>query len=193
MPVRVKPRDMTLDELIGYCTGDFYRDFAREGARRVAGAGAQRMLWCALRDADRLPLKGRAREKFLFRASYILECLYFTDAAFFDDDMRREFFVLFPAVANGSMRRHFAKICRDLVAARCVVPDNAGEVCRAAADWVADTGTRIAVKNHAVAIVSSLAGRVEWAADVMPDLLAILERDSSPGAMAVLRRMGSGE
>ena len=101
-------------ELIKCLSERFYSDFADTVARRVRDAGAVGLLYEVVTSRyEGLPRA--VRHKVAFRGAYVLEKIYFDAPDSFMPCAGKFCGTDFPACADPSARRHFAKVMADLL------------------------------------------------------------------------------
>lgn len=177
---------MTKEELVNLLGGDFYENFATIVAFEVLENGNFDDLIDLHLNYRSLPLSKSMSEKVAFRSSYVLERIYFIDNEAFMGFTDR-FFENFVTVTNGSMMRHYVKICADLLS-RGIVPNNCEVVAKCCLDWVLDAKVRVAVKVWAIDVLILLQQRVDWVVDILPPVLETLSVDASPAIRCRIKR-----
>lgn len=177
---------MTKEELIDALCGNFYENFATNVACEVLENGNFNDLTDLHLNYKSLPLSKSMSEKVAFRSSYVLERIYFIDNEVFIGFADR-FFENFVTVTNGSMMRHYVKICADLLS-RGVVPDNYEVIAKCCLDWVLDAKVKVAVKVWAVDILILMQRHVDWVCDILPSILETLSVDASPAIGCRIKR-----
>ena len=179
---------MTREKLIEICL-TFSPNYAKTWAQEVISTHSLQTLWKLIMESDTLGLSNDDLEKFEFRSAYILETVYCKNSTLFFPYMS-QFFRLFPAITNGSMRRHFAKICF-LAIKEGNRPQNLEAIATTCADWIIDPKTRVAVKVWALDILAELAKTEQWIKELLPEVIASLSLNPSAGMTVRLRRLQS--
>ncbi len=178
---------MTREDLIRLLSERFYDNFADETARAVLGADAVDLLYAVAVDPHP-ELPKPVRQKVLFRGAYVLERIYFTAPERFmphaGEFCRRDF----PACANASARRHFGKIMADLLGRYEPEPEALDRIAEAAAEWVVDPATKVAVRIWAVEVLKGCRDRVGWVAESWDDIVEAMEQDATPGIECRMRK-----
>jgi hypothetical protein len=180
---------LTRDKLIEACISGFVPNFAETWAEQVIATQSLPTLWGLIAANDRLELSKDHLEKFQFRSAYILETVY-CRASYLFSPYLYPFFELFPKVTNGSMRRHFAKIC--LLAIReGNLPHNTESIAIACADWIIAPQTRVAVKVLALDILAEFAITEQWISELLSEVVATQTINPSAGMIVRLRKIKS--
>ena len=180
---------MTREQLIEGCLTVFVPNFAKTWAEQVISTQSLPILWEIIEEREVLRLSKPDLEKLEFRSAYILEAVYLKNPTLFEPFIN-SFFELFPKVTNGSMRRHFAKICF-LAIKKGNNPPNSEAIATACADWIIDPATRIAVNVWALDILIELNKTEKWIDDLLPEVIASLSKNPSAGMIVRLRRIKS--
>ena len=180
---------MTREQLIEVCLTDFGANFANTWAEQVITSQSLPTLWRLIEESSTLNLYKIDLEKLEFRLAYILEAVYFKDSQLFEPFFH-SFFALFPTVTNGSMRRHFAKICFFEIK-KGNRPPNIEAIATACVDWIIDTATRIAVKAWALDILIELTKTEKWLKELLPEIIDSLSQHPSAGMLVRLRRINA--
>ena len=167
----------------------FVPNFAITWAEEVISTKSLQTFWELIEESDTLNLSKEDLEKFKFRSSYILETAYCKDPNLFFPYLH-QFFELFPKVTNGSMRRHFAKICFLAIKAGNR-PQNIETIATTCADWIIDPQTRVAVKVWALDILTELAKTEKWIMELLPEVIVSQTKNPSAGMSVRLRRIKS--
>ena len=136
---------MTRDELVRMLSERVGEDFAGEMARRVVAADAVATLYAVATDPAAV-LPRPLREKVAFRSAYVLERLYFRWPERFMPHAERFCERDFAAASGMSARRCFGKIMADLLRRFRPSDDAAERIAEAAAEWLADLSSPVAVK-----------------------------------------------
>ena len=180
---------MTREQLIEGCLTSFEPNFARTWAEQVILTNSLPILWELIEESRKLGLSKPDLEKLEFRSAYILEAVYLKNPTLFDPFLN-SFFELFPKVTNGSMRRHFSKICFHAIK-KGNNPPNSEAIATACADWIIDPSTQIAVNVWALDILIELNKTEKWINDLLPEVIASLSKNPSAGMIVRLRRIKS--
>lgn len=179
---------MTRDEVVRMLSGRAGENFAGEMARRVVEADAVAALYAVATDpAAALPRP--LREKVAFRSAYVLERLYFRWPERFMPHAERFCERDFAAASGMSARRCFGKIMADLLRRFRPSDDAAERIAEAAAEWLADPSSPVAVKVWAFEVLEHCRGRVAWVDESWNDLLDLFARNATPGITCRLRRL----
>lgn len=179
---------MTRDELVRMLSGRVGEDFAGEMARRVVAADAVATLYAVATDPAAV-LPRPLREKVAFRSAYVLERLYFRWPERFMPHAERFCERDFAAASGMSARRCFGKIMADLLRRFRPSDDAAERIAEAAAEWLADPSSPVAVKVWAFEVLEHCRGRVAWVDGSWNDLLDLFARNATPGITCRLRRL----
>ena len=177
---------MTREKLIETCL-TFGPDFAKTWAEEVISTQSLQTLWELIMERDTLNLSKDDLEKIEFRSAYILEAVYCRESILFSPYLT-QFFDLFPTITNGSMRRHFAKICF-LAIKKGSRPHNIDAIATACADWIIDPQTRVAVKAWALDILTEFATTEHWIQEMLSEIIASQTQNPSAGMTVRLRRI----
>ena len=172
---------MTRDELVRMLSERVGGDFAGEMARRVVAADAVATLYAVATDPAAV-LPRPLREKVAFRSAYVLERLYFRWPERFMPHAERFCERDFAAASGMSARRCFGKVMADLL--RRFRPSD-----EAAAEWLADLSSPVAVKVRAFEVLERCRDRVAWVDGAWSDLLDLFARNATPGITCRLRRL----
>lgn len=175
--------------MIAILLGNFYHNFAAEAAKIVLEKGDIDLLY---RLATGLtPAMPKAeKEKAVFRAAYVLEYIYFHDNDHFNP-YRRRFLNDYPQTTNGSAKRHFTKIMRDLLQQEKPNKECCHAIAEASASWIIEPKTRVAVKIGAIEVLRLLRHEVDWIDELLPEIIEPLARDASPAIEVRLKRWNS--
>ena len=179
---------MTRDELVRMLSERVGEDFAGEMARRVVAADAVATLYAVATDPAAV-LPRPLREKVAFRSAYVLERLYFRWPERFMPHAERFCERDFAAASGMSARRCFGKIMADLLRRFRPSDDAAERIAEAAAEWLADPSSPVAVKVWAFEVLEHCRGRVAWVDGSWNDLLDLFARNATPGITCRLRRL----
>lgn len=179
---------MTRDELVRMLSGRAGEDFAGEMARRVVAADAVATLYAVATDPAAV-LPRPLREKVAFRSAYVLERLYFRWPERFMPHAERFCERDFAAASGMSARRCFGKIMADLLRRFRPSDDAAERIAEAAAEWLADLSSPVAVKVRAFEVLERCRDRVAWVDGSWSDLLDLFARNATPGITCRLRRL----
>jgi hypothetical protein len=180
---------LTHEQIIEGCLTSFGANFAETWAEKVVLSQSLRTLWDLIEESETFGLSKPDLEKLKFRSAYILEAVYYKNPTLFYPFLL-SFFELFPTVTNGSMRRHFAKICYyEIKKGSC--PPNIEAIATACADWIIDPKTRVAVKVWALDILLELSKTESWINELLSDVIASLSTNPSAGMLVRLRRIKS--
>ena len=179
---------MTRDELVRMLSERFCEDFAEVTACRVLEADAVAELYAVAADpAAALPRLLRA--KVAFRSAYVLERLYFRWPERFMPHAERFCERDFAAASGMSARRHFGKIMADLLLRFRPSAGAVERIAEAAAEWLADPSSPVAVKVRAFEVLERCRDRVAWVDESWSDLLDLFARNATPGITCRLRRL----
>lgn len=179
---------MTRDELVRMLSGRAGGDFAGEMARRVVAADAVATLYAVATDPAAV-LPRPLREKVAFRSAYVLERLYFRWPERFMPHAERFCERDFAAASGMSARRCFGKVMADLLRRFRPSDEAAERIAEAAAEWLADPSSPVAVKVWAFEVLEHCRGRVAWVDGSWNDLLDLFARNATPGITCRLRRL----
>lgn len=179
---------MTRDEVVRMLSGRAGENFAGEMARRVVEADAVAALYAVATDpAAALPRP--LREKVAFRSVYVLERLYFRCPERFMPHAERFCERDFAAASGMGVRRCFGKVMAYLLRWFRPSDDAAERIAEAAAEWLADPSSPVAVKVWAFEVLEHCRGRVAWVDGSWNDLLDLFARNATPGITCRLRRL----
>ena len=178
---------MTEAELIKCLSERFYSDFADTVARRVRDADAVGLLYEVVTSRyEGLPRA--VRHKVAFRGAYVLEKIYFDAPDSFMPYAGLLCRTDFPACADPSARRHFAKVMADLLGRFTPQVRDLERIAEAAARWAVDPGAKVAVKIWAVEVLKHCRQRVGWVQEVWDDLVETMAHDATPGIEVRMRK-----
>lgn len=170
--------------LCGQC---YYADFANLTAQQIVAEDAVGRLY-ALVTSPPEKLSCEARRKMAFRGAYVLERIYFTFQEQFMPFAAQFCAHDFALCVDPSAKRHFGKIMVDLLLHYTPQLEELERIAEAAAQWAVDTDARPAVRIWAVEVLRQCVGRVEWANEVLHDIVATLSRDSRPSIECRMRK-----
>ena len=179
---------MTRDEVVRMLSGRAGENFAGEMARRVVAADAVATLYAVATDPAAV-LPRPLREKVAFRSAYVLERLYFRWPERFMPHAERFCERDFAAASGLSARRCFGKIMADLLRRFRPSDDAAERIAEAAAEWLSDPSSPVAVKVRAFEVLERCRDRVAWVDGAWSDLLDLFARNATPGITCRLRRL----
>lgn len=178
---------MTEAELIKCLSERFYSDFADAVARRVRDADAVGLLYEVVTSrCEGLPRA--VRHKVAFRGAYVLEKIYFDAPDSFMPYAGLFCRTDFPACADPSARRHFAKVMGRPAGALHARGAGSGADCRGCRRWAVDPGAKVAVKIWAVEVLKHCRRRVGWVQEVWDDLVETMAHDATPGIEVRMRK-----
>ena len=176
-------------ELIKCLSERFYSDFADTVARRVRDAGAVGLLYEVVTSRyEGLPRA--VRHKVAFRGAYVLEKIYFDAPDSFMPCAGKFCGTDFPACADPSARRHFAKVMADLLGRYSPGRRDMERIAEAAARWAVEPGAKVAVKIWAVEVLKHCRRRVGWVQEVWDDIVETMAHDATPGIEVRMRKTG---
>lgn len=179
---------MTRDEVVRMLSERAGEDFAGEMARRVVAADAVATLYAVATDpAAALPRP--LREKVAFRGAYVLERLYFCWPERFMPHAERFCERDFAAASGRGVRRCFGKIMADLLRRFRPSDEVVERIAEAAAEWLSDPSSPVAVKVRAFEVLERCRDRVAWVDESWRDLLDLFARNATPGITCRLRRL----
>ena len=92
-----------------------------------------------------------------------------------------------------SARRCFGKIMADLLRRFRPSDEAAERIAEAAAEWLSDPSSPVAVKVWALDVLDRCRGRVAWVAETWDDLLETLAREATPGIACRVGRYRAAE
>lgn len=95
----------------------------------------------------------------------------------------------FAAASGMSARRCFGKIMADLLRRFRPSDDAAERIAEAAAEWLADPSSPVAVKVRTFEVLERCRDRVAWVDGAWSDLLDLFARNATPGITCRLRRL----
>lgn len=130
-----------------------------------------------------------------FRAAWLLENMFLTDADVFTDNL--EYLILkFPEVTNPGCQRHYAKILMHATEEKEASPVkqklnslDLEPVVEQLFEWLIDPKVKIAVKVFAGWALLNLRHRYPWIADELPAQLEFLMRDGTAAIQTAGRKM----
>ena len=174
-------------ELIKCLSERFYSDFADTVARRVRDAGAVGLLYEVVTSRyEGLPRA--VRHKVAFRGAYVLEKIYFDAPDSFMPCAGKFCGTDFPACADPSARRHFAKVMADLLGRYAPEPGDLERIAETAAGWAVSPEAKVAVKVWAVEVLKRCRERVGWVAELWDDIVETVALDATPGIESRMRK-----
>ena len=178
---------MTEAELIKCLSERFYSDFADTVARRVRDAGAVGLLYEVVTSRyEGLPRA--VRHKVAFRGAYVLEKIYFDAPDSFMPYAGLFCRTDFPACADPSARRHFAKVMADLLGRYAPESGDLERIAETAAGWAVSPEAKVAVKIWAVEVLKRCRERVGWVAESWDDIVETVALDATPGIESRMRK-----
>lgn len=179
---------MTRDELVRMLSGRAGEDFAGEMARWVVEADAVATLYVVATDPAAI-LPRPLREKIAFRSAYVLERLYFRWPEHFMPHAERFCERDFAAASGMGVRRCFGKVMADLLRWFRPSDEVVERIAEAAAEWLSDPSSPVAVKVRAFEVLERCRDRVAWVDGAWSDLLDLFARNATPGITCRLRRL----
>ena len=178
---------MTEAELVKSLSERFYSDFADTVARRVRDAGAVELLY-RVATSPYANLPKPARHKAAFRSAYVLEKIYFDAPDSFMPYAGLFCRTDFPACADPSARRHFAKVMADLLGRYAPESGDLERIAETAAGWAVSPEAKVAVKVWAVEVLKRCRERVGWVAESWDDIVETVALDATPGIESRMRK-----
>lgn len=172
--------------LIELMTSMFYEDFAKIASAKVIEFDAVEDLYELATDGS-LDLPKAKRQAVIFRAAYVLDYIYFNRRELFEPFVAR-FCDDFSLCDNESAKRHFGKIMADLLKYYLPTEVQIESIAGAAANWISEPKSKVAVKVWAMAILKSIKDKLAWVDDMWDDIEAVALRDSTQGLMVRLNR-----
>lgn len=179
---------MTRDEVVRMLSGRAGENFAGEMARRVVEADAVATLYAVATDPAAI-LPRPLREKIAFRSAYVLERLYFCWPERFMPHAERFCERDFAAASGMGVRRCFGKVMADLLRWFRPSDEVVERIAEAAAEWLSDPSSPVAVKVRAFEVLERCRDRVAWVDESWSDLLDLFARNATPGITCRLRRL----
>ncbi len=174
------------NKIIDLMLNRYYEDFAATAARAVLQMDGVEELYSLSTDNElNLPLI--KKERVIFRAAYTLEYIYFNHSEHFAPFTQRLFDDM-PKCQNSSAKRIFGKIMAHMLKEQRPSPDQMNAIAEAAAQWVSDPKTKVAVKVWAMAILKSLRSQLSWVDLMWDDLETIASQDATPAINVRFRR-----
>lgn len=175
---------MTEQQLIEILLERFYEDFASQTAKIVVCNDGMQVLYRLANDCLLPPAQ---RAKVMFRAAYVLETIYFEYPTLFAPYIER-FCTDFSSCTNESAKRHFTKIMHNLLISHSPTDIQCYTIAEKCAEWTVDPRVRVAVKIWAIEVLRALMDRVDWVAEMLPELLEPLSRNPSPAMLNRLQK-----
>ena len=129
------------------------------------------------------------REKIAFRSAYVLERLYFRWPERFMPHAERFCERDFAAASGMGVRRCFGKVMADLLRWFRPSDEVVERIAEAAAEWLSDPSSPVAVKVRAFEVLERCRDRVAWVDGAWSDLLDLFARNATPGITCRLRRL----
>lgn len=125
-----------------------------------------------------------------FRAAWGLTGIYEEHRGLFLQ-CRDKFLTGFPGVKHHSARRQYGCIMLALLEHReyCPDPVEAERLAETVCTWSIDAGARVSEKVWVLSILKRLSGQVEWAEDLLQQIMAMNETDMSSGMKILMRRL----
>ena len=182
--------NLTREGFISLLLGDFEPNFGERMGKIVYESDLYVTALDLATEKEKLPLPATDQAKIAFRAAYALEYAFFLDQERFISKCIPAFIESFPLTKNRSAHRHFGKIMTILLQTKRIIlsPKQAEWVAEAAASWIADPKSRVAVQIWALQILSLLTPQVKWIAEILPDAIGLLSRQPTPAMEVTLRR-----
>ncbi|MCL2739408.1 MAG: hypothetical protein FWE30_08195 [Bacteroidales bacterium] len=169
---------------------DYEAGFGLRMGRMVYECDLYKMALDLAVEKQKLPFAATVRARIAFRAAYALEYAFFMNQERFVTTYIDRFIESFPKAKNPSAQRHFGKIMATLLRAKplFLTPEQADAVAEAAASWLVHPKSKVAVQIWALEILTALAPRVEWVAEMLPDAIGLLSLNPTPAMKVRLRR-----
>lgn len=125
-----------------------------------------------------------------FRASRCVAWVYEWDRALFAPYKRR-FVSDFDRVAHPGVRRIYGSLMHHLLERGEYRPDReaAEHLAEVVCSWSIEPGVKVSTLVWTLSVLGLLARQVEWADDMIAQLVALNDLDRSPGMRALLRRV----
>lgn len=183
---------MTREELIRRLTGRpesgcaLPTDFATRLADEVELSGAFGLLYDAA-TAPPADLPKAQRHAIVFRAAWVVERIYFRAPERFAPWCARFCTHDFAAATDPSARRSFGKMMADLLGRHDPGTEALDRIASAAAEWLIDPRTKVAVRIYAIELLGRCRQRLPWVAEAWGDLLAAATADATPAIASRMR------
>ena len=170
--------------------GDFEPNFGERVGRMVYDNDLYIIALGLATEREKLLLPAADQAKVAFRAAYALEYAFFINQEHFISKCIHAFIESFSLTKNRSAHRHFGKIMTTLLQTKRLIlnPEQAMSVAEAAASWLADPKSKVAVQIWTLKILSLLAPQVEWVTEILPDVIALLSLHPTPAMEVTLRQ-----
>lgn len=179
---------MTQEVIIKMLLTQFYENFATQMPQTILQHSAMEQIYTlATAKFDKWGLSGDQIDKIVFRAAYTLETIYFNDRKEFDPFIAR-FMADFARTENGSARRHFTKMMVDLLNGQHSSKPHTQDIAQAAAMWIVEPSTKVAVQVWAMEILFLLRQELDWLPGALADIMELLARDPSPAINSRIKK-----
>ncbi len=177
------------NEIISLINTSYYENYAVTLTKEVIKLNGGVAALYSLATDNSLNLPKPQKEKAMFRSAYTLEYIYFHHHSLFKP-FELQFFEDFPKTINPSVRRLFAKMMVSHLSKlkNCATPEQLEAIAQSAAEWVADSKTRVAVKVWAMEILKILRDEILWINEIWTDLVEILKSNATPAIECRMRR-----
>lgn len=181
---------MTKESLTELLSERFYENFAIQTAAIVIANDAVDVLYDIATSAN-IDCTKSDKKKIIFRAAYTLETIFFNHRELFAPYTER-FFNDFHSCTNESAKRHFTKMMCEILKHQTPTQQQIELICQSCVDWCIDPKVRVAVKISAIKIIIHLREKTDWIGDILPEIIDIVERRSTPAMDCNLRRWRDG-
>ncbi len=181
-------------EIVQMLMSDFYENFARKvGDKIIESDSTANLIDIATSDdnIEKLTSENRLtlqqKNKICFRSAYVMEYLFLdggVDLSEYYDRILNFYLIL----SNPGACRHFSKMIFNILKDYKIEYELASDICEVALKWAEDNKTKVAVRIWCMEIVFSLKTQVMWVEDVIPDMIEILKKDSTPAMKVALKR-----
>ena len=181
-------------DIIDLLLKDFYEDFASTTGNIILESNSiDKLLDIAVCEnidniIDGNIFSSQQRAKICFRSAYVLE--YFFLNGFLDETLHFDKILSFyPHIKNASSCRHFSKMSAVILSHNydidAKLTENIGE---AAAEWIFAPKTKVATIIWCMEILMNLRNKVEWIDEIIPDIIAKISVNPTPGLKVALRK-----
>lgn len=170
---------MTTEAIRALCSSQFFKNFAEINSAYVVDNDGVEALFTLIEESAASPSGKANRESTGFRASYILEYIYFKYPLVFAPYEDR-FVALFPLITDEGAKRHFGKMMANWLTSHQLDKVITEQIAEAAASWIIEPKVRVAVQIWAMEVLLSLRNQVEWIPDTIHNLMETLTVHATP-------------
>ena len=174
-------------ELIPLLNSFWTEDYANTMVRLVKDRNFETQLYRLVFEVYDLGLAPKDENAVAFRSAYVLEHLIESDSEV-KESLRKTIYRDFPKIRNESAKRHFCNILLLLLNDEMPPRQEAESIVNACMEWIEKPKTKIAVLVNAMEVIFKLRKTTPDIEEMIPDLLFLIRRDSTPGIESRIRK-----